>query len=315
MPKKSFTSSKPSRASGALRIAIAVVAVFLAIAGVFQGLRSCAKDEREHAFVERREPLARSFAKHRTLLARASALQPNFKELTDEIPPSRCRELQGLIRSNYEVDPFSIDGRCDEGEERFRLDLCEGARSFAQVGGGESQLGRSIGVILQSQKHLERQRTKRLEVVTLLLADDHTLIEAHRFRFEGDSMATKPSSIVVRAVGEEGLLEREEEGGAIRIAATTPDGAVQLFRRSVPGASMVEGVRGAGVEGWTGVELLPTLGAWFRTAEGWACRVPAFSELETERKDQREICTRVRVYGGDGVKTWDRGNECDTDAR
>lgn len=315
MPKKSSSSSKPSRASGALRILFPVAAVLLAIAGSFHGLRSCARDERDHAFVERHAPLARSFAKHRSLLARASALQPNFKELTSEIPPSRCRELLGLIRSHHEVDPFSIDGRCDEGEERFRLEPCEGARSFAQVGGGESQLGQSIGVILQSQKHLERQGAKHLEVVTLLLTDDHSLIELHRLVFEGDTMEKKPSSIVVRAVGEEGLLEREDKGGAMRIAATTPDGAVQLFRRSVPGASVVEGVRGAGSEGWTRAELLPTLGTWFRTAEGWACRAPAFSELEIERKDEREICTRVRVYGGDGVKTWDRGNECETYVR
>ncbi len=315
MPKKSVKSSKPSRASGALRIVIAVAAAFLAIAGGFYALRSCARDDRDLAFVERQAPLAQSFAKHRDLLARASSLQPNFKELTDEIPPSRCRELRDLIRSRYEVDPFSIDGRCDGREERLRLDLCEGARSFAQIGGGESQLGRSIGVILQSRVHSERKGAKHFAVVTLLLADDHSLIEVHRLAFEGDTMEKKPSSIVVQAVGEEGLLEREEEGGAIRIAATTPDGAVQLCRRSAPGAPVVEGVRGAGADGWTRAELLPTLGAWYRTAEGWACRAPAFSELEVVRKDERVLCTRVRVQDGDKSKTWDRGDGCETEAR
>jgi hypothetical protein len=315
MPKRTFKSSKSSRASDALRIALPIAAVLLVITGAYHGLRSCARDEREHAFVARQEPLARSFAKYRTLLARASALQPNFKEFTDEIPPSRCRELQGLIRSRYEVDPFSVDGRCDEGEERLRLDPCEGARSFAQIGGGESQLGRSIGVVLQSRRHLERQEANHLEVVTLLLADDHSLIEVHRFLFEGDSMGTKPSFVVVRAVGDEGLLEREEEGGAMRIAATTPDGVVRLFRRSAPGAAVVEGVRGAGAEGWLRAELLPTLGPWYGTSEGWACQAPAFSELEVERKDERVLCTRVRVCDGRGSKTWDRGSECASEAR
>jgi hypothetical protein len=306
--------SDPSRIDrAARRYAIPGIAFALAVVGVAYGLRSCAQDQRNQAYLERKAPLAKSFAKHRSLLARAAALQPNFKELTLEIAPSRCRELRDLVRARYELDPFRVKARCKDEVVTAELDICEGARAFADLGGAESQHGQKIGVILQSRKRLEVEGAARLEVVTLLLADDHSILEMHKLSFEGDSMSAKPTSTIIRALGSDGLLERSDRGDATELRATTLDGAVQLFREEKGKKEpVVERVRGAGTTGWTKAQLLPTTGAWYGTPDGVTCAPPSWSELEIDRLDGSVTCTWVRAYNKGSLQEWPRGDGCDS---
>jgi hypothetical protein len=295
----------------ARRFAVPGVAFFLALASVGYGLKSCAEDQRNHAYAERQAPLAKALAEHRSLLARAAALQPNYKELTSQIAPSRCRELRDLVRARYELDPFRVNARCKEDLITEELETCEGAIAFADLGGGESQHGQKIGVILQSRRRQDVNGAARLEVVTLLLADDHSIIEMHRLAFDGDAMSGKPTSTTIRAVGPEGLLERVDRGEVTELRATTQDGMIQLFRdgNGVKGP-MVERVRGAGTSGWTKAHLLPSTGAWFGTPDGVTCSPPSWSELEIVRSDGSIACTWVRVFENGALKEWPRGTGC-----
>ena len=305
--------STPSRIGrAARRYAIPGIAFALAVVGAAYGLRSCAQDQRNQAYLDRLAPLAKSLSKHRPLLARAAALQPNFKELTLEIAPSRCRELCDLVRARYELDPFRVKARCKDEVVTAELEVCEGARAFADLGGGESQHGQKIGVILQSRKRLEVEGAARLEVVTLLLADNHSIIEMHKLSFDGESMSAKPTSTIIRALGSDGLLERIDRGDATELRATTPDGAVQLFREEKGKREpVVERVRGAGASGWTKAQLLPTTGAWFGTPDGVTCAPPSWSELETERLDGLLMCSWVRTYSKGSLQVWPRGDGCE----
>lgn len=297
------------------KTALAALAVLVAVAAIGQGLRGCAEEQREHAFRERRAPLAASLSKHRALLARASALQPSFREMTTEIAPSRCREILALVRARYEPrDPFAVDGVCPEVLGPRRLDLCEGARVYAEVGGGETQLARPVGLTLQSRKLVGTGDAERVEVVTLLLSAEHRLLEVHQLTFEGASMDRAPSLWLVRSEGEEGLLERRDAGGVTDVGATTLDGAVRLHRRAKGKAEVTERVRGAGPEGWSKAHLWPTLGVRFETTEGLACDPPTWSDLQVERRGEAESCTRVTVHEGSASRSWSRGKGCEAGA-
>lgn len=296
----------------ARRFAVPGISFALAVVGVAYGLKSCAEDQRNQAYLDRQAPLAKALAKHRPLLARAAALQPNFKELTSEIAPSRCRELRELVRARYPLDPFQVKARCKDEAITSELEICEGARAFADIGGAESQHGQKVGVILQSRRHRD-DGAARLEVVTLLLSDDHSILEMHQLAFDGDSMTGKPKSTLVRTSGPDGLLERIDRGEVTELRATTPDGAVQLFRDEKGRKEPVsERVRGAGTSGWSKVYLLPTTGAWFETTDGVACVPPSWSELEVERRDESVSCTWVRVFDKGALQVWPRGEGCDS---
>ncbi len=294
------------------KTALASLAVLVAVAVIGQSLRSCAEEQREHAFRERRAPLAASLSKHRALLARASALQPSFREMTTEITASRCREIQALVRSRYESrDPFATDEGCPAGAGPHRLDLCEGARVFAEVGGGETQLARPIGLMLQSRKLVGVRDREGVDVVTLLLSAEHMLLEVHQLTFEGASMEGAPTLWMVRSSGEDGLLERRDTEGVTDVWATTPDGAVRLHRRAKGKVEVMERVRGAGTEGWSKAHLWPTLGVRFETADGLACDPPTWSELLLERRGDAGSCTRVVVHEGGTSRLWTRGEGCE----
>jgi len=286
--------------------AVAFVFVAALVLGAF-GLRDCSREARDRAYAKHRVPLATAWKKHRSLLARAAALQPNFKEIDDEILPSRCRKLMDLIRRRYDVDPFHIEGRCDGSPATVELPVCEGARVFARVAASESQQGRRVGVIVQARR---RHEEGGLHVVTLLLGAEHDLIEVHDLRFEGDSMQDDLASSTVRAVGPDGLFERKARGEHIELCATVPDGAVQLFREHRGEGDSVVRTRGAGATGWTEVHLLPSVGAWYGTPRGLTCFPPAWSDLEIRRRDGDVVCTLVRTNEGGDRKQWSRGPAC-----
>lgn len=295
------------------RFAVPGAAFVLAVASVGYGVRNCAQDQRERAYAERQAPLAKSFKQHRELLARAAALQPNFKELTSEITPSRCRELLDLVRARYPLDPFHVEARCDQEPVTADLPVCEGARVFADLGGAESQHGRKIGVVLQARKRGQDDKEPGLLVRTLLLDDDHAILELHELAFDGETMNAKPRTTTIRTFGADGLLERVDQGDRTELRATTPDGAVQLVREERASTrELVERVRGAGTSGWSTAHLLPTSGAWYATPDGLRCAPPSFSELEIQRRDGAVVCTWVRAHDRGSVKAWPRGEGCES---
>jgi hypothetical protein len=294
------------------KTALAALAVLVAVAAIGQGLRSCVEEQREHAFRARRAPLAASLSKHRALLARASALQPSFREMSTEITPSRCREILALVRARYEQrDPFAASGVCPEVAGPPGLDPCEGARVFAEVGGGETQLARPVGLTLQSRKLVGTRDAERVEVITLLLSTEHRLLEVHQLTFQGASMDGAPSLWLVRSSGDDGLLERRDAAGVTDVWATLPDGAVRLHRRAKGKGEVTERVRGSGAEGWSKAHLWPTLGVRYETTEGLACDPPTWSELQVERRGEADSCTRVTVHEGGASRSWSRGKGCE----
>ena len=296
------------------RFAIPGAALVLALVSIGYAVRNCAQDQRERAYAERQVPLAKSFKQHRDMLSRAAALQPNFKELTSEIAPSRCRELQKLVQAQYPLDPFHVDGRCEQKAVTASFPLCEGTRVFADLGGGESQHGQKVGVILQARRRGNEPNEPRLLVQTLLLDDNHAIVELHELAFEGDSMSAMPQTTTIRSFGADGLLERVDKGERTELRATTPDGALQLSRQENASKSEVlERVRGAGMSGWSAAYLLPTSGAWYATPHGLSCTPPSFSELEILRRDGAVACSWVRVWKDGSVKQWPRGSRCPSD--
>lgn len=292
------------------KAAWSAVAAVVVVAMIVLGFRSYATDQREREFSEQHTPLAASLAKHRGLLARASALQPYFREMSSEITPSRCRELMDLIRAHDDRDPFDDNPRCEE-DPPSPMDLCDAARVFAEVAGGETQLSRPVGVLLQSRKHGQERGEERLFVTTLFLSEKHALLEMHQLAFPAPSMDGKPLRWLVRSLGDDGLFERCEEAGRIDVRATTPDGTLRMHRREEGKSNIIEWLRESRSVG-TSIYLWPSRGVRYEAATGVGCEPATWSELWIVKQAGSNVCTRVRRHDQGSVQTWQRGTGCES---
>lgn len=296
----------------AKRIVIGVVlaAVFGVVAWL--SLRHHAAQGELAAFQSRRSVLEAALRDRAPQLTRATALQPNFKQLTQTVTTERCKEILGLVRKRYAIDPFDlVAARSAPGlPDQFRLDPCGSEQVFAEPQEATVELDRAA-FALQWIRH-QRQPSTESTVTTLWLSAEWELLEMQVLTYALDKLEARPEAVMVRVLDSDGsLIERSEDPTGVRARVVTADGAISALRRRDEGDSIWEHVDVRKLPAGTKVHMLATAGAWYELPSGLSAVAPRDAELKVWTLHGRSLCKYYADRPDEPEpRTWAVGPEC-----